>query len=175
MGNERLNATRLRDLAAAIEAIAAVPTLTGLIAIMRTTARRLIGADGISVVLREGAFCHYVEEDAIGPLWKGQRFLAEVCVSGWAMNHEQTAVIPDIATDPRVPYALYSETFVRSLVMAPIVAGRAIGALGAYWSDAHRPSGTAIATVETIARFAGLAVARFDEAALVSRGQTPSA
>ncbi len=26
-------------------------------------------ADGITLVLREGAMCHYLDEDAIAPLW----------------------------------------------------------------------------------------------------------
>jgi hypothetical protein len=42
--------------------------------ILRESARRLIGAHGIALVLRDGDFCHYVDEDAIGPLWKGQKF-----------------------------------------------------------------------------------------------------
>ncbi len=174
MVNERLNAARIRDLAKAIEAIGAATTLRGLIEEIRKSARRLIGADGISIVLREDAFCHYVEEDAIGPLWKGQRFLAEVCVSGWAMIHRETAVIPNIDLDPRIPQALYHETFVRSMVMAPIVADDAVGALGAYWSEVHQPSETAVTAVETIARFAALAVARIDQAEFATRGAMPS-
>ena len=51
-------------------------------AIFKTAARRLIGADGVTLVLREGHSCHYVEEDAISPLWKGQRFPMSACVSG---------------------------------------------------------------------------------------------
>jgi hypothetical protein len=38
------------------------------------TVRSLIGANGVALVLREGDFCHYVAEDAIGPPWKGKKF-----------------------------------------------------------------------------------------------------
>jgi GAF domain-containing protein len=172
MVNERLTAARMRDLARAIEELTVAPTMGALVEIIRRSARRLIGADGISIVLLEDEFCHYVEEDAIGPLWKGQRFLAEVCISGWAMIHQQAAVIPDIDLDDRIPHALYRETFVRSLVMAPIMAGdTAIGALGAYWSEVHQPSDAAAMALETIARFAGLAVVRIDR---VEPGTLPS-
>ena len=67
----------------------------GIIAVVRSTVRAVCGADGVTFVLRDGDLCHYVEEDAIGPLWKGQRFPMSACISGWAMHHAQTAVIED--------------------------------------------------------------------------------
>ena len=178
MANERLNITRRRDLARAIDELAAAGTMGTVIEIMHRNTRRLIGADGISIVLRDGEFCHYVEEDAIEPLWKGQRFLADTCVSGWAMIHRESAVIPDIARDPRIPHALYDETFVRSMVMAPIIGEPevgAVGALGAYWSEAAAPSEAGVLALESIARFAGLAISRIDAVEAVSRGEMGSA
>ena len=59
--------------------------------------RRLIGAHGVALVLRDGDFCHYVDEDAIGPLWKGQRFPMAACISGWSMLKQQTVCIADKA------------------------------------------------------------------------------
>ena len=58
--------------------------------IVRTAARRLTGA---TFVLCDGGQCHYVDEDAVGPLWKGQKFPMSACVSGWAMLNKQTVVI----------------------------------------------------------------------------------
>jgi hypothetical protein len=66
--------------------------------------RRLVGADGVRFVLREGECCHYVDEDAIAPLWKGNRFPLEACISGWVMLHAQIALIADLYADPRVPH-----------------------------------------------------------------------
>src|ERR1700684_3436860 len=63
--------------------------------IARTAARRLTGADGATFVLRDGDQCFYVDEDAIEPLWKGQRFPLEACISGWAMLNRQHVVIED--------------------------------------------------------------------------------
>ena len=54
--------------------------------IVRTAARRLTHADGATFVLRDGGYCFYADEDAIAPLWKGQRFPLEACVSGLAMT-----------------------------------------------------------------------------------------
>lgn len=50
-------------------------------AVLRDGARSLTGADGVTVVLRDGEFCSYVEESAIGPLWKGRRFPLNSCIS----------------------------------------------------------------------------------------------
>ena len=87
---------------------------------LRDDGRGAIGADGIALILRDGDLCHYFEEDAIGPLWKGQKFPMGACISGWAMLKRQTVCIADIRLDKRIPYDLYENTFVRSLVMAPV-------------------------------------------------------
>ena len=101
------------------------------IAIVRASARAALGADGVTFVLREGELCHYVEEDGIGPLWKGRKFPMESCISGWVMLNNQTAAIPDIFADPRVPHDAYRPTFVKSLMMTPVRAGSIVAALGA--------------------------------------------
>jgi two-component sensor histidine kinase len=135
-------------------------TPASIIAELRTHARRLIGADGIAIILREGDDCHYVEEDAIGPLWKGSRFPMASCVSGWAMLNRKTAVIPDILVDERVPQAAYRETFVRSMAMAPFGREQPQGALGAYWAHKYTPTAEEIRILEDLAAAAGRALAR---------------
>src|SRR5690349_9189463 len=42
--------------------------------IIRTAARQVTSADGVTFVLRDGTQCYYADEDAIAPLWKGRRF-----------------------------------------------------------------------------------------------------
>ncbi|HVZ36920.1 MAG TPA: GAF domain-containing protein, partial [Polyangiaceae bacterium] len=108
--------------------------LERVMAIVRTAARELTGADGATFVLRDGGFCHYVDEDAIEPLWKGQRFPLEACISGWAMLHRAPAIIEDIYLDPRIPAHAYRPTFVKSLVMVPIRTASPVGAIGNYWA-----------------------------------------
>ena len=123
-----------------------------LIDLVRTTARTLVGADGVTFVLRDGDFCYYVEEDAIGPLWKGQRFPSSQCVSGWVMTHAEPVVIPDIYDDARVPHDTYRNTFVRGMAMVPIGAGIPVGAIGAYWATPHHATETEINLLVALAQ-----------------------
>ncbi|MDO9102032.1 MAG: ATP-binding protein [Candidatus Nitrotoga sp.] len=134
------SAERLRRLAEVVEKIAAVRDLPSLMTIVRRAMRELTGADGATLVLREDGYCHYVDEDAIGPLWKGQRFPLESCISGWAMLHAEAAVIEDIYADPRIPHAAYRLTFVKSLSVVPIGRETPVGAIGCYWANRHKAS-----------------------------------
>lgn len=129
----------------------------GLIAAVKDTARGICKADGITFVLREGEMCHYVEEDAIGPLWKGQFFPMSVCISGWSMLHGQTAVIEDVFADPRIPQDAYRPTFVRSLIMTP-VGEKNVAAMGAYWKDKRSFSDLDVMTVKTFSAIVGKAL-----------------
>jgi GAF domain-containing protein len=127
---------------------------------LRDCGRGVIGADGVALILRDGDFCHYFEEDAIGPLWKGQKFPMGACISGWAMLKRRTVCIADIRMDKRIPYDLYENTFVRSLVMAPAEKNPPVGAVGAYWSWAHVASAQEVAAVEALAEAVGAAILR---------------
>ena len=127
--------------------------------VLRECARRVTGADGITVVLRDGDLCHYVEEDAIGPLWKGRRFPMETCISGWCMLHREQVVVPDIYVDPRIPHEAYRPTFVRSLAMTPIRSEDPIGAIGAYWARYHEASPVELEVLQALGDSAALAIA----------------
>src|SRR5262249_44809169 len=117
-------------------------------------ARAVCKADGITFVLRDGELCHYVEEDAIGPLWKGQKFPLSSCISGWAMLNAKTAVIEDVFADPRIPYDAYLPTFVKSLIMTP-VGEKHVAAMGAYWAETRSFTEEEIATVQNFAAMVG--------------------
>lgn len=132
--------------------------LNGLMEVVRTAARDLTGADGITFVLREGDFVHYADESAICRLWKGQRFPATACISGWAMIHKKVVVIDDVFADPRIPHSLYRPTFVRSLAMVPVRVEEPVAAIGAYWAGAHRATPRELAILETLAGTTALAM-----------------
>jgi signal transduction histidine kinase len=140
-------------------ALATTRTLTEVTAILRSAARELTGADGVTVVIREGANCYYADEEAIAPLWKGQRFPTHQCISGWVMRRQQPVVIPDVLTDPRIPHDLYRPTFVRSMAMVPIREKVPIGALGAYWATSHVASDAEVKALTVLASSAALAMA----------------
>ena len=129
-----------------------------IMAIVRKGARPIVGADGITFVLRDNDECYYAEEDAISPLWKGQRFPLESCISGWAMLHREVVVIEDIYADARIPRAAYRPTFVRSLAMVPVRTEDPVAAIGAYWSRKKMPSKTEIHALKRIANGAAVAV-----------------
>lgn len=119
--------------------------------IVRRVARRLTGADGATFVLRDGDRCHYVDEDAISPLWKGQKFPMSACISGWAMLNKRSAVIPDIYADARIPHDAYRPTFVKSLVMVPIRTLDPVGAIGNYWATPHAPTDEEVGLLQALA------------------------
>lgn len=155
---ERQFDSRWKLLEAARDRIAVVETMDGLLDVIRATARAVCSADGVSFVLRDGDKCHYVEEDAVAPLWKGQRFPMETCISGWCMLSGRTAAIEDIFADPRIPHEAYRHTFVKSLVMAPVRTPAPVAALGAYWREPRNFSPREIATVEALADAVGHAL-----------------
>ncbi|MDD2459349.1 MAG: HD domain-containing protein [Eubacteriales bacterium] len=140
------------------QALAAAHDLNSIMEIVRHGARDLTGADGATFVLREGDFCFYADEDAILPLWKGSRFPMNDCVSGWAMEHHQTVVIPDIYKDDRVPHAAYEPTFVRSMAVVPIRSDNPLGAIGCYWSAQHEASSFQVRLLQILANTAAIAM-----------------
>jgi len=148
----------LDTLMGAVEKLSGATDELQVAAILRSAARKLTGADGVSVVLKKGDRVHYVDEDAVGPLWKGQDFPQEACISGWAIMNKQTVVIEDITGDPRIPLAAYQPTFVKSLAMAPVGLPEPIAAIGAYWAKMRRPTDNEVSALETMARAASVAL-----------------
>jgi GAF domain-containing protein len=151
---------RWKLLEATRDRLALAASQDDVIEIVRSCARAVLSADGVTFVLREDTRCHYVEEDAIGPLWKGQKFPMTACISGWAMMNRKTAIVPDVFADERIPQEVYRKTFVRSLVMAPVGMDSPVAAIGAYWRDKTVISAREAAAVETLATLVGEALMR---------------
>lgn len=159
------NITSLSGLTEAIARIARARKREEVVETVRASARGLVGCDGIAIIRRDRDLCHYIEEDAIGPLWKGRKFPVASCISGWAMSNRKTAVVPDVSKDERVPQDLYSGTFVKALIMAPVGAdntGGATGAIGAYWSHPYEATQWEIDTLEALASAAASAFETVD-------------
>ncbi|AEF21223.1 multi-sensor hybrid histidine kinase [Pseudomonas fulva 12-X] len=149
---------RLSHVLSASERLAMAASLDEVVAILRDTARATVGAEGIAVIIEQQGRCAYVAEDAVSPLWQGQNFPSQACVSGWAMANRETVAIRDVLQDPRVPQAAYASTFVRSMVMVPIGRPTPIAALGAYWADVRDHHPETIARLESLARLATIAI-----------------
>ncbi|MGA0604126.1 sensor histidine kinase [Caulobacter sp. KR2-114] len=136
-----------------IEDLAGARTVEQIAAVVRSSARRITGADGVAFVLRDDDKCWYLDEDAIGPLWKGRRFPLTACISGWSMLNGQAAIIPDIYEDDRIPHDAYRPTFVKSLVMTPVRSrDQAVAAIGAYWAEKRQPTAEEIMKLQVMAR-----------------------
>ncbi len=151
---ERANAVLLQLLDVA-RSLTVAPDRDNVIAVIRQTARALSGADGVTIVLRDGDHCHYVDEDAIEPLWKGKRFPIGNCISGWSMLHGEAVAIENIYADSRVPHDDYRPTFVKGLAIAPIRAANPVGTIGAYWKEEHCPSETEKSLLMALGNMAG--------------------
>lgn len=95
------------------DALEAATDLETIGAIVKTAAGQIAGSAGATFVLRDGDKCFYTDEDAIAPLWKGQRFPLSHCISGWAMLHDEPAVVRDVELDERIPIEAYRPGDVR--------------------------------------------------------------
>lgn len=152
------HAAALERLISVVQELSLARTLEAVQAIVRRAARNLTGADGATFVLREGDQCFYADEDALAPLWKGQRFPMSACISGWVMQHRQAAIIEDIYADTRIPHDAYRPTFVKSLVMVPIRVREPLGAIGNYWAQPHVPSAEEVKLLQALADTASVAL-----------------
>jgi GAF domain-containing protein len=142
-----------------VQRLSFAKSLDEVIAVIRTAARELTCADGATFVLRERDNCHYTDEDATAPLWKGLRFPLDQCISGWVMKHGIPAVIPDISVDPRIPQDAYRPTLVKSLLMVPVRPPDAQAAIGLYWASTHESTADELAIATALADTAALALA----------------
>lgn len=149
-------------LARAWEGVAGARQVGDVANAVRATGRAITGADGVTFVMRDGDACHYMAEDAISPLWSGMRFPMSACISGWCMQHNLPAIIPDIYADTRIPAEAYRPTFVTSLAMVPLGRPGPLAAIGAYWARPHTASAEEMLLLAQLARFAASGLARIE-------------
>ena len=152
----------MQQLVTVVQRLSLARDLASIMEIVRHEARSLVNADGASFILKDGDLCFYAEEDAVGPLWKGQRFPLETCISGWTMLNHQAAAIEDIYLDARIPHDSYRSTFVKSLVMTPIRTVAPVGAIGVYWAKRHRATAEEIELLQALADSTSIAIEAAD-------------
>ena len=147
----------------AIEALGRVQSIEEALEVLRARVRRIAQSDGVCVIRRVGDRVRYVGEDVVSPLWVGQDFPIETCISGMAMLERRAILIPDISVDSRVPLNAYLSTFVASMAMFPLGTSEPFAALGIYWQTPKPIEPAALTLVETLARSAN---ATFERLAL---------
>lgn len=143
----------------AVLKLASAKSIADVAEIVRVSARSLVESDGATFVIRSGDQCHYLDEDAITPLWKGHLFPLESCISGWAMLNKQQVAIEDIYADPRIPHEAYRPTFVKSLIMTPVRANEPIAAIGTYWACQREATENEKKLLQTLADSTAVALA----------------
>lgn len=149
---------KLKLLVRAIQDLSLARDIGSVTAVVRKAARELTGADGATFVLKDEDKCYYADEDAIAPLWKGQRFPLTACVSGWSMINKKCVSIEDIYKDDRIPVEAYRPTFVKSLAMVPIRTMEPIGAIGNYWAKQHEPTVEELELLQTLADITSVSI-----------------
>jgi PAS domain S-box-containing protein len=142
---------RLNLLTLIIKELSSARTLEHVISIIKKSARNLLGADGFTFILKENNQCHYIEEESIKPLWKGQKFPINGCLSGWVMLNRQITIIDDVASNPKTPADVYAHTFVKSLVITPVNMQDPVAALEFYWGRKYKPAEQEIELISTLA------------------------
>ena len=152
----------IETLVATIRRLSRARSLQEVTATATPAARGLLGADGITFVLRDNDLCHYADEDAISPLWKGKRFPMDACISGWCMAQGRCVAIRNIYHDDRIPHDAYRPTFVKSLAMVPVRREDPMAAMGAYWADEREVTSEELDLLQTIADAAALAIAHVE-------------
>jgi diguanylate cyclase (GGDEF)-like protein len=113
-------------------------TLEDITKIVLMAVREITNSDGATFVLLDNGFSYYIDENAIAPLWQGQRFPIDLDISGWVMLNKQPSIIEDVFNDNRISQSFYQDTYVKSMVMLPIRTYEPIGAIGTYWQQHHQ-------------------------------------
>lgn len=145
-------------LISAIQDLSLARTVPEIHRVLSRTARRLVRSDGSSLVLVEGSLAHYVDEDGVGPGWRGRRIPLDGCVTGWCVRQRRTVAIDDVRADIRLPVAPYWSTRVTSLIMVPVRSRQPIGAIATYWQTRHKSTGEELRILQALADSAALAI-----------------
>ncbi len=145
------SAATLRLLLDTVSELSTVRHIDDIQRIVSSSARALLHADGATFVLRDFAGSAFVQQDALDPLWKGERFPLEQWISGWAMTSGGAVVIEDVEDDPRIPQDANRPTFVKSLVVVPVRRAEPLAAIGVYWSEQHEPTADEVILAQALA------------------------
>ena len=151
-------AARLERLTQAVQSLAAARDVGSVTDVVCSAARALTGADGATLVLREGDYCRYMNEDAIAPPWKSRLVPMSDCISGWVMRSGKPAVVPNVCLDDRLDREIFLPASVKGLAMVPMGAEAALGAVGTYWAERHTATPDDISILQALADSTSIAL-----------------
>ncbi|WP_254449610.1 GAF domain-containing protein [Anabaena sp. UHCC 0253] len=136
-------------------------SLNKIMEIALVAARKITESDGATFVLLDHGFCYYAEENAIAPLWKGQRVPLNHSIAGWVMLNCQPVIIADVYSDDRLIRNFYETTFVKSMMMVSLCSQKPMGSIGTYWQNYHEPSIETLRLLQTLADITLATMANF--------------
>lgn len=142
----------------AVQELSLARTVPEIHRVVTRTGRKLTGADGCGLVMVEDRFAFHVDEDGRGPGWRGRRIPLDSAVAGWCISEGHPVVIEDVRDDIRIPVAAYWSTPITAVAMVPVRSRDPIGAVAAYWSARHVPTGTELRQLQALADSASLAL-----------------
>ncbi|WP_353931975.1 diguanylate cyclase [Okeanomitos corallinicola TIOX110] len=120
--------------------------------------RELTHSDGATFAILDNGFSYYVDENAITPVLKGQRFPVNLDISGWVMMNRKTRIIENILNEQQVYIHVYKHNFIESMTVVPICSEKPVGAIGAYWSNHHQGTTEELEILELLAKSTAVAV-----------------
>ncbi|QKT03850.1 diguanylate cyclase [Ectothiorhodospiraceae bacterium 2226] len=127
----------LERLVEAVQALSLARDVSAIGRIVAAAARELIGAQGATVVLREGSACYFLEASAMPADWSAKRFALDSCISGRVIEQRTACAIEDVQADPRIAAESDVCRSVKSLAMVPVRSAEPLGAMAAYWRTQH--------------------------------------
>jgi len=140
------------DAAAVMDGVARLAGVSSFVELCRQAcnlAERLVGADRVGLVLRDGSNVSHGDSTEPVPI--------EDCTAGWALLHDQTVVVADVGREERVPMRRVPAV-AKSFVMAPLRAIEPFAVLAVYWGRIGSATPRAVALVEAVAKLVAPAI-----------------
>jgi hypothetical protein len=144
----------------AVEAICSANDLERLLATTLEGARRLTGADGVTLIWQAGDRCWYIDDDANESAHRERRSCAVEGHADWLTRRETPAIIADVVVDPVARGESWLNPSARSAVIVAVRTVDPSGALVAWWRTARTLPSTHVQMLELIAEAARLGISR---------------
>ncbi|TAF08942.1 MAG: diguanylate cyclase [Nostocales cyanobacterium] len=144
-----------------VQELSSAHSLEEITKIALSAVRELTSSDGATFVLSDNGFSYYFDEDAIAPLWKGQRFPMDTTMNGWVIRTHQPVIIEDVFNDHRNYRSFYEHTFIKSMAIVPIFNKErmiVMGTIGTYWGYQHQATTEEVKLLQSLAASTAVAM-----------------
>lgn len=103
---------------------------------------RALGADAVTIDLRQGGRFECIHEDASFSRPRGQDIALDASLAGWCIRHRRHAVIADLHAggDDRLGPGRDLPAAMRSVTTLPLPRQAPVAAISLYWARPHAPS-----------------------------------